>query len=162
MGVQAAVKLLSSLRSRSIYARRNIAKVESWGEAERYSGTLFLRAQATTISEGQCGGRTVRNHPISFFEITYPGDTRRLDIHVTQLAQPAVQIYGDGNRCLLAARYTHHIRSRYARLQEVPRIKVLLTHFICFRAVVDRCGELSVNIADHPTDLLRAAKSDQL
>jgi hypothetical protein len=58
--------------------------------------------------------------------------------------------------------YTHNMRSRsrYVRPAELPRIKSLLANFKRFRALVDRCVDLSVKIADRQTELLRAAASD--
>jgi hypothetical protein len=59
--------------------------------------------------------------------------------------------------------YTHNMRSRsrYVRPAELPRIKSLLANFKRFRALVDRCVDLSVKIADRHTELLRAAAPDQ-
>ena len=59
--------------------------------------------------------------------------------------------------------YTHNMRSRsrYVRPAELARIKTLLANFKRFRELVDRCVDLSVNIADRQTDLLRASASDQ-
>ena len=59
--------------------------------------------------------------------------------------------------------YTHNMRSRsrYVRPAELPRIKSLLTNFKRFRALVDRCVNLSVKIADRQTELLRASAPDQ-
>jgi len=54
--------------------------------------------------------------------------------------------------------YTHHMRSRsrYVRPAELPRLRSLLANFKRFRALVDRCVDLSVKIADRQTDLQRA------
>ena len=59
--------------------------------------------------------------------------------------------------------YTHNMRSRsrYVRPAELARIKALLANFKRFRDLVDRCVDLSVNIADRQIDLRRAAESDQ-
>ena len=59
--------------------------------------------------------------------------------------------------------YTHNMRSRsrYVRPAELPRIRSLLANFKRFRALVDRCVDLSVKIADRQTELLRASSSDQ-
>jgi hypothetical protein len=59
--------------------------------------------------------------------------------------------------------YTHNMRSRsrYVRPAEVARIKALLANFKRFRELVDRCVDLSVQIADRQADLLRAVQSDQ-
>ena len=59
--------------------------------------------------------------------------------------------------------YTHNMRSRsrYVRPAELPRIKSLLANFKRFRALVDRCVDLSVKIADRQTELLRASAPDQ-
>ena len=59
--------------------------------------------------------------------------------------------------------YTHNMRSRsrYVRPEEVARIKPLLANFKRFRQLVDRCVDLSVNIADRQTELLRANESDK-
>jgi hypothetical protein len=53
--------------------------------------------------------------------------------------------------------YTHNMRSRsrYVRPEEVARLKPLLANFKRFRQLVDRCVDLSVNIADRQTELLR-------
>ena len=58
--------------------------------------------------------------------------------------------------------YTHNMRSRsrYVRPAELPRIKALLDNFKRFRALVDRCIDLSVQIADRQTELLRASTPD--
>ena len=58
--------------------------------------------------------------------------------------------------------YTHNMRSRsrYVRPAELPRIKSLLANFKRFRALVDRCVDLSIKIADRQTELLRASASD--
>ena len=58
--------------------------------------------------------------------------------------------------------YTHNMRSRsrYVRPAELPRIKSLLANFKRFRALVDRCVDLSVKIADRQTELLRASAPD--
>lgn len=60
--------------------------------------------------------------------------------------------------------YTHNMRSRsrYVRPTEVARIKSLLANFKRFRALVDRCVDLSVKIADRQTELLRASAPDQV
>ena len=54
--------------------------------------------------------------------------------------------------------YTRNMRSRsrYVRPAELPRIKSLLANFKRFRELVDRCVDLSVNVADRQTELLRA------
>ena len=54
--------------------------------------------------------------------------------------------------------YTHNLRSRtrYVRPDEVARLKPLLANFKRFRALVDRCVDLSVQIADRQTKLQRA------
>ena len=54
--------------------------------------------------------------------------------------------------------YTHNMRSRtrYVRPEEVPRLKPLLANFKRFRELVDRCVDLSVQIADRQTELRRA------
>ena len=59
--------------------------------------------------------------------------------------------------------YTHNIRSRfrYIRPAELPRIKTLLGNFKRFRALVDRCVDLSVKLANRQTELLRASTPDQ-
>ena len=59
--------------------------------------------------------------------------------------------------------YTHNMRSRsrYVRPAELPRIKSLLANFKRFRALVDRCVDISIKIADRQTELLRASTSDQ-
>ena len=59
--------------------------------------------------------------------------------------------------------YTHNMRSRsrYVRPAELPRIKSLIANFKRFRALVDRCVDLSVKIADRQTELLRASAPDQ-
>ena len=59
--------------------------------------------------------------------------------------------------------YTHNMRSRsrYVRPAELPRIKSLLATFKRFRQLVDRCVDLSVNIADRQTELLRAVSPDE-
>jgi hypothetical protein len=59
--------------------------------------------------------------------------------------------------------YTHNMRSRsrYVRPAEMPRIKSLLANFKRFRTLVDRCVDLSINIADRQTELLRASAPDQ-
>ena len=59
--------------------------------------------------------------------------------------------------------YTHNMRSRsrYVRPTELPRIKSLLATFKRFRALVDRCIDFSVKIADRQTELLRASAPDQ-
>ena len=59
--------------------------------------------------------------------------------------------------------YTHNMRSRsrYVRPTELARIKSLLATFKRFRALVDRCVDLSVKIADRQTELLRASAPDQ-
>jgi hypothetical protein len=58
--------------------------------------------------------------------------------------------------------YTHNMRSRsrYVRPAELPRIKALLANFKHFRELVDRCVDLSVNITDRQTELLRASEPD--
>ena len=58
--------------------------------------------------------------------------------------------------------YTHNMRSRsrYVRPAELARIKSLLANFKRFRELVDRCVDLSVNIADRQTELLRASPPD--
>ena len=59
--------------------------------------------------------------------------------------------------------YTHNMRSRsrYVRPTELARIKSLLATFKRFRALVDRCVDLSVKIADRQSALLRASAPDQ-
>ena len=59
--------------------------------------------------------------------------------------------------------YTHNMRSRsrYVRPAELPRIRSLLANFKRFRALVDRCVDLSVKIADRQTELIRASAPDQ-
>ena len=59
--------------------------------------------------------------------------------------------------------YTHNMRSRsrYVRPAEVARIKTLLANFKRFRELVDHCVDLSVQIADRQTDLLRTAEPGQ-
>ena len=59
--------------------------------------------------------------------------------------------------------YTHNMRSRsrYVRPEEVGRIKPLVTNFKRFRELVDQCVDLSVNIADRQTELLRATAPDK-
>ena len=58
--------------------------------------------------------------------------------------------------------YTHNMRSRsrYVRPAELPRFRSLLANFKRFRELVDRCVDLSVNIADRRTELLRASAQD--
>jgi hypothetical protein len=58
--------------------------------------------------------------------------------------------------------YTHNMRSRsrYVRPAELPRIKALLANFKHFRELVDRCVDLSVQIADRQTELLRTSTPD--
>ena len=55
--------------------------------------------------------------------------------------------------------YTHHLRSRtrHVRPEEVAELKPLLANFRRFRQLVERCVELSIEIADHQTELRRAA-----
>ena len=55
--------------------------------------------------------------------------------------------------------YTHKMRSRsrYVRPAEVAQMKTLLANFKRFRELVDRCVDLSVQIADRQTDILRTA-----
>jgi hypothetical protein len=59
--------------------------------------------------------------------------------------------------------YTHNMRSRsrYVRPEEVARIKPLVANFKRFRQLVDQCVDLSVNIADRQTELLRATAPDE-
>lgn len=59
--------------------------------------------------------------------------------------------------------YTHNMRSRsrYVRPEEVARIKPLLANFKRFRQLVDRCVDLSVNIADRQAELLHVTPPDQ-
>jgi len=59
--------------------------------------------------------------------------------------------------------YTHNMRSRsrYVRPDEVARIKPLVANFKRFRELVDQCVDLSVNIADRQTELLRATAPDE-
>jgi hypothetical protein len=59
--------------------------------------------------------------------------------------------------------YTHNMRSRsrYVRPEELARIKPLLVNFRRFRQLVDRCVDLSVNIADRQTELSRDAAPDK-
>ena len=54
--------------------------------------------------------------------------------------------------------YTHNMRSRtrYVRPEEVTHLKPLLANFKRFRELVDRCVDLSVQIADRQTELRRA------
>src|SRR5471032_597481 len=54
--------------------------------------------------------------------------------------------------------YTHNMRSRtrYVRPEEVAHLKPLLANFKRFRELVDRCVDLSVQIADRQTELRRA------
>ena len=58
--------------------------------------------------------------------------------------------------------YTHNMRSRsrYVRPTELARFKSLLANFKRFRVLVDRCVDLSVNIADRQSELLRASPPD--
>ena len=53
--------------------------------------------------------------------------------------------------------YTHKMRSRtrYVRPEEVTHLKPLLANFKRFRALVDRCVALSIQIADRQTELRR-------
>jgi hypothetical protein len=46
--------------------------------------------------------------------------------------------------------YTHHMRSytRYVRPEEVPELKAMIANFKRFRILVDRCVDLSIQIAD--------------
>lgn len=55
--------------------------------------------------------------------------------------------------------YTHRMRSRtrYVRPEEVARLKPLLATFRRFRRLVERCVDLSVEIADRQTELRRSA-----
>ena len=59
--------------------------------------------------------------------------------------------------------YTHNMRSRsrYVRPEEVARIKPLVANFKRFRQLGDQCVDLSVNIADRQTELLRATAPDE-
>ena len=59
--------------------------------------------------------------------------------------------------------YTHNMRSRsrYVRPAELARIKSLLANFKRFRELVDRCVDLSVNIADRQTELLRSSPQNE-
>lgn len=54
--------------------------------------------------------------------------------------------------------YTHKMRSRtrYVRPEEVKHLKPLLANFKRFRELVDRCVDLSVQIADRQAELRRA------
>lgn len=54
--------------------------------------------------------------------------------------------------------YTHKMRSRtrYVRPEEVKHLKPLLANFKRFRQLVDRCVELSIQIADRQAELRRA------
>ena len=54
--------------------------------------------------------------------------------------------------------YTHRMRSRtrYVRPEEVTHLKPLLATFKRFRELVDRCVDLSIQIADHQAKLRRA------
>lgn len=54
--------------------------------------------------------------------------------------------------------YTHKMRSRtrYVRPEEVKHLKPLLANFKRFRALVDRCVELSIQIADRQAERRRA------
>ena len=58
--------------------------------------------------------------------------------------------------------FTHKMRSRsrYVRPEELPNLKPLLANFKRFRELVDRWVDLSVQIADRQTQLLRAQASD--
>ena len=57
--------------------------------------------------------------------------------------------------------YTHHMRShsRYARPEEVPELKQMIANIKRFRELVDRCVDLSVEIADRQF-LLRRQSQD--
>ncbi len=59
--------------------------------------------------------------------------------------------------------YTHNMRSRsrHVRAVELAEIKPLLSNFKRFRQLVDRCVDLSVQIADRQTQLRRAAPPDE-
>ena len=54
--------------------------------------------------------------------------------------------------------YTHKMRSRtrYVRPEEVKPLKPLLANFKRFRELVDRCVDLSIQIADRQAELRRA------
>lgn len=54
--------------------------------------------------------------------------------------------------------YTHKMRSRtrYVRPEEVAHLKPLLANFKRFRELVDRCVDLSIQIADRQAELRRA------
>lgn len=58
--------------------------------------------------------------------------------------------------------YTHKMRSRtrYVRPEEVPHLKPLLGNFKRFRALVDRCVDLSIQIADRQSELRRAEPAE--
>jgi len=59
--------------------------------------------------------------------------------------------------------FTHKMRSRsrYVRPDELPKLKPLLANFKRFRELIDRWVDLSVQIADRQTKLLRAHVSDK-
>lgn len=54
--------------------------------------------------------------------------------------------------------YTHKMRSRtrYVRPEEVQHLRPLLANFKRFRELVDRCVDLSIQIADRQAELRRA------
>lgn len=58
--------------------------------------------------------------------------------------------------------YTHKTRSRsrYVRPEEVPHLKPLLANFKRFRALVDRCVDRSIQIADRQSELRRAEPAE--
>jgi hypothetical protein len=58
--------------------------------------------------------------------------------------------------------YTHKMRSRtrYVRPAEVTHLKPLLANFKRFRKLVDRCVDLSIQIADRQSELRRAGPAE--
>ncbi len=58
--------------------------------------------------------------------------------------------------------YTHKMRSRtrYVRPDELAHLKPLLATFKRFRELVDRCVDLSLQIADRQTELRRAEPTE--
>jgi len=58
--------------------------------------------------------------------------------------------------------YTHkmHSRTRYVRPEEVTHLKPLLANFKRFRELVDRCVDLSIQIADYKAKLRRAEPAE--
>lgn len=58
--------------------------------------------------------------------------------------------------------YTYRMRShsRYVRPEEVPELKEMIASFKRFRELVDRCIELSIEIADRKFLLQRESATD--